>query len=138
MVPFMKVLFVPHNHTVVPHGIPLLALKQKCLDPSIETAFLLPRAYHSLGRILNINVLNIDHSGFRIEMEAYGQFRPDVVVDDCSPSTGHAAKFAGLPRITILRTGTFPGYVPRNPTHGHSMGNIRSNRPDATYLGLSR
>src|SRR5947209_4517323 len=134
----MRVLFVPNELAVIPHGIPLLGLNEK-LDKSFTTAFLLPRAYHSMKRACNVNVLDIDYKGFRSEMQAYGQFRPDVVVDDCSLRTGHAAAFSELPRITVLRTGTFPGYTPRNPRHRHSMGfNLNLDLPDVTCLGLKQ
>jgi len=135
----MRVLFVPNETVVIPHGIPLLALNQQCQDQRFETAFLLPRGYHSIRRPLDINILNIDYNGFRSEMQAYGEFRPDVVVDDCSLRTGHAAALSGLPRVTILRTGTFPGYVPGNPLHRHSMGfTANLNLPDITWMGLKQ
>jgi hypothetical protein len=135
----MRVLFVPHHTATIPHGIPLLALNQKRLDPSVETTFLLPRPFHTIRRAMGVNVLDIDHQGLRTEMQAYGTYKPDVVVDDCSLSTGYAAALSGIPRVTILRTGTFPNYVPRNSRHRHSMEfDLQVRLPDVTFMGLAQ
>ncbi|HEV3199361.1 MAG TPA: nucleotide disphospho-sugar-binding domain-containing protein [Bryobacteraceae bacterium] len=135
----MRVLFVPNALVVASHGVPLLALNMRSAGHSIETAFLLPRGFHGVRHNFDIDVLDIDHDGFRTEMQAYGKFRPDVVVDDCSLSTGHAAAFARIPRVTVIRTGTFPGYTPRSAAQRHSMGfNVKLGVPDVTCIGLKQ
>src|SRR4051794_15996792 len=108
----MRVLFVPIRICVVSHGISLLALDGMLEGHSMDTAFLLPRRYHKMMSELGANVLDIDYGGFRHELEAYGRFRPDVVVDDCSGDTGIATRLQMKPRITIHRTGMFPGSTP--------------------------
>ena len=117
----MKVLFVPMMAGGLSHLLPLMALNKMLANTSVETAFLVPRQQHALLRAGGIEILDIDHQGFRSEIPAYKKFAPDVVVDDASLSTGAATLFTGVPRIAIHRTGMFPGDVPRNPKHGHSM-----------------
>jgi UDP:flavonoid glycosyltransferase YjiC (YdhE family) len=133
----MKVLFVPIN-SQVSHIIPLLALEHKLRGTPIEAAFLLPANRHDLVRQSGARVLEVDHQSFRTEMKGYGMFSPDVVVDDCSLTTGYAAKLSRIPRITIQRTGIFPGGRPRNPLHRHSMVSDLSGIPDVTALGLKQ
>ncbi|MCP4150221.1 MAG: hypothetical protein GY757_20910 [bacterium] len=117
----MKILFIPYNGGVVPHGIPLIALKNKLHRSEFETAFLFPSKYHRMGKAIGLNVLDIDHAvgtnDFRTEMFAYGNFKPDIVVDDASPSTYFASRFEGIPRVAVRRTGMFTGGVPRNKDH---------------------
>jgi UDP:flavonoid glycosyltransferase YjiC (YdhE family) len=118
----MKVLFVPLNE-VLSHVIPLLALNRKLIGSNVETAFIMPRAGHRLFRQTGVNVLDIDHRGLRTEMVAYGRFSPDVVVDDLSLSTGYATALTGVPRVTIQRTGLFPGgKPPARPEGGLDRG----------------
>lgn len=136
----MKLLFVPMAEGWLAHLIPLLSLNRMLDGSPVETAFLLPRGFHKLLRSLGVNVLDIDHNGFRTELKAYKQFRPDVVLDDASLTTGYAAKLSRVPRVTIQRTGMFPGGRPRDPRHRHSMSSRidASNFPDVSFLGLAQ
>lgn len=131
----MRVLFVPSCNGGLAHQIPLLALNRK-LDASFETAFLLPRKMHQTLSIAGINILDIDHTGFRTEMFAYGQFSPDVVVDDCSITTGFATTLKRVPRVTIQRTGSLPGWTPRNKNHQHSSSFEKIKLPDTSVIGI--
>ena len=117
----MKVLFVPMMKGGLSHLLPLMALNKMLANTSIETAFLVPGEQHSMLKERGVPFLNIDHQGFRTEIPAYKKFAPDVVVDDASLTTAAATLFTGMPRVAIQRTGMFPGDVPRNPKHGHSM-----------------
>ena len=117
----MKVLFVPMLGGWLSHLLPLMALNKILANTSIETAFLVPREQHAMLRERGVPILDIDHNGFRTEIPAYKKYAPDVVMDDASLSTGAATLFTGVPRVAIHRTGMFPGDVPRNPKHGHSM-----------------
>ncbi|HEY0601399.1 MAG TPA: hypothetical protein VGD58_00745 [Herpetosiphonaceae bacterium] len=137
----MKVLFTSHLPPHIAHEIPLLALDTLARNAGIETAFLAPRSEHEFLRRMGAQVLDVDHIGFRTEMEAYGDFAPDVVIDDASFTTGFATAFSKIPRIAIQRTGMFPGKTPRNPRHRHSMRTadvqeIIKSLPDVTVLGL--
>lgn len=117
----MKVLFVPLPE--ISHIIPLLSLWRRLRGTAIESAFLVARRQHELVRRLGAEVLDLDHvHSFDVEMEAYRRFAPDVVVDDGCLSTWYATQRAGLPRVTLQRTGMFPGAAPRDPRHRHSMG----------------
>src|ERR1044072_6768583 len=117
----MKVLFVPMLQGGLAHLLPLVALNKMLAKTSIETAFLVPRQQHALLRDRGVPILDIDHQGFRSEIPAYKKYKPDVVVEDASLTTAAATLFTGVPRVAIQRTGMFPGDVPRNPKHGHSM-----------------
>jgi hypothetical protein len=137
----MKVLFTSHLPPHIAHEIPLLALDKLLENSGIETAFLAPSSEHEFLRRMGAQVLNVDHIGFRTEMEAYGEFAPDVVIDDASFTTGFATTLSKIPRIAIQRSGMFPGTVPRNPRHRHSMRTadvqeIIQSLPDVTVLGL--
>ena len=62
-----------------------------------------------------------------------------MVVDDMSLSTGYATALAGVPRVTIQRTGLFPGSAPKNKTHQHSLKVVSRDvrdLPDVTFMGL--
>lgn len=137
----MRVLFVPLPG-VIAHTIPLLALNRRLSGSSVETAFLAPQNLHRPLAQLNVKVLPVNHlgineNGFRTEMKAYGRFSPDVVVDDASLSTGFATAVTGVPRVTIQRTGMFPGGRPRNNNHQFSMTVPRpEDVPDLSFLGL--
>lgn len=140
----MKVLFVPIPEGGPSHLIPLLALNNMLSGTSIKTAFLLTQPYHKLIRQLGVNVLDIPHrrfsdNGFRSEMQAYGKFAPDVVVDDSSLTTGFATTLCNIKRVTMQRTGIFPGEKHSNSNHVHSgfPADIRD-LPDASFLGLPR
>lgn len=119
----LRILFVPNTGAVIPHLLPLLALDFRLESSRHETAFLAPAAFHKSLRNERRNVLDIDYrseSLFRDEMAACGHFRPDVIVDDFSLSVLLTAKVANKPRITLLRTGSFPGGQPRDSAHRHS------------------
>src|SRR6266545_3972611 len=113
----MRLLFVP-KRLGLSHLIPLLSLNAKLTDASIKRAFLAPYKHHAHLRAMGIDVLNIDHErterGLRNEIAAFQQFRPDMVIDDCCFTTGIAAGIMGIPRITIQRTGMFPGMMPKS------------------------
>src|SRR5262245_3387940 len=106
----MNVLFVPFPEGNIAYYIPLIALNNMLSESSIKTAFLVNQHWQQLLKQNGLNVLDVAHDGFRSEMEAYGRFDPDVVVDDFSCfTTGFATKLAEIPRIAIQRTGWFPG-----------------------------
>ena len=136
----MKVLFVPMLQGGLAHLLPLVALNKMLANTSVETAFLVPREQHALLRAGGIEILDIDHQGFRSEIPAYKKYKPDVVVDDASLTTGAATLFTGVPRVAIHRTGMFPGDVPRNPKHGHSMkisdADLKTRWAGLAHLGL--
>ena len=136
----MKVLFVPMLQGGLSHLLPLVALNKMLANTSVETAFLVPRQQHAMLKERGVPILNIDHNGFRTEIPAYKKFAPDVVVDDASLSTGAASLFTGVPRVAIHRTGMFPGDVPRNPKHGHSMAisaaDLKNKWAGLAHLGL--
>lgn len=123
----MKILFIPNAGAVVPHLAPLMALALK-LDPvAHEVGFLAPARFHASVRSLGKQVLDIDYRperAFQDEMSACTRFRPDVIVDDFSLVTLLTATLMDLPRVTIARTGAFPGYVPRDANHCHSCESI--------------
>jgi hypothetical protein len=136
----MKVLFVPMLQGGLSHLLPSLALNKMLANTSIETAFLVPGDQHPMLRARGVPILDIDHNGFRSEIPAYKKFKPDVIVDDASLSTGAATLFTGVPRVAIHRTGMFPGDLPRNPKHGHSMhltrADLKKRWAGLAYLGL--
>jgi hypothetical protein len=136
----MKALFVPMLQGGLAHLLPLVALNKMLANTSVETAFLVPRQQHAILRQSGIKVLDIDHQGFRSEIPAYKKYAPDVVVDDASITTAAATLFTGVPRVAIQRTGMFPGDVPRNKKHGHSMAiskdDLKSKWAGLASLGL--
>jgi hypothetical protein len=132
----MKVLFVPYCGGVISHEIPLVALDRMLSNTSVETAFLASPVSHRLLGALGSKVLSIDHANFRTEMMAYGKYAPDVVVDDGSYTTGIATTMSGLPRVSVMRTGMFPGGARRNESHRHSMAIFNQPPPDISVLGL--
>lgn len=135
----MRVLFVPFRGRLA-HILPLVALNKMLANTSIESAFLVPRQQHAMLRESGVQVLDIDYQGFRTEIPAYKKYAPDVVVDDASITTGAATLLTGVTRIAIQRTGMFPGDVPRNPTHRHSMAistaDLKSKWAGLAHLGL--
>ncbi|HEV2147875.1 MAG TPA: hypothetical protein VGR37_10775 [Longimicrobiaceae bacterium] len=142
----MKVLFVPWRNGGLSHLIPLVALHRMLRARSVETAFLLsddwPKKLGEKNRILqqlDIPVLPIDYCNLiRSELRAYREFVPDVVVDDCSLTTGYASKRYGMPRVSIRRTGSFPFERPRNAAHRHSMPLAVEQLPDMRPYGFQR
>lgn len=140
----MKVLFTLLHAGGLAHLNPLIALNLQCQEKGIETAFLVPKFRHNFLRKYELNVLDVDHQsaekmGFRTEMQAYGKFLPDVVIDDASLTSYFAAKFYQLPRISIQRTGMFPNSTFRQPNHKHSIGNFDMSKvPDVSYLGIKQ
>ena len=120
----MRVLFLPCVTSVPSHLIPLLALNRMVKDQRIETAFLVSRVSRDYLRQMGTEVLDIDHKDFRTEMQAIGEFSPDVIVDDMSLTTMFTTLLSKTPRVTIQRTGIFRGYRARNPKHVHSVVGI--------------
>lgn len=142
----MKLLFIPSPSGGLAHLIPLLALRRLVVDDSWQSAFLLPQHMHGLVKEMGYEVLNLDHqpfgsSGFRSEMRACHTFAPDVLIDDCGLTTGFTASLMHIARVTIQRTGIFPGGVARNPRHRHSLNlsdNDLRHLPDLTVMGLKQ
>ncbi|MBD3557351.1 hypothetical protein H6S82_00510 [Planktothrix sp. FACHB-1355] len=138
----MKVLFTFLYRGGLAHLNPLIALHYQCRRQNIETAFLVPRFRHEFLKKFNLNVLDIDHQpsekmGFRTEIQAYGKYKPDVVIDDMSMTTQFAAQVSQLPRITIQRTGIFPFETRVNPKHQHSMDPFDISKiPKVSFLGI--
>jgi hypothetical protein len=136
----MKVLFVPMLQGGLAHLLPLVSLNKMLANTAVETAFLVPRQQHAILRESGVEVLNIDHQGFRSEIPAYKKYAPDVVVDDASLTTAAASRLTGVTRVAVQRTGMFPGDVPRNKKHGHSMAistaDLKSKWAGLAYLGL--
>jgi hypothetical protein len=87
-----------------------------------------------------LNVLDIDYyqGKFRKELTAYGRFSPDVVIDDTNPTTGFTTTLAKLPRVTIQRTGFFPGGVPCDPNYRLSFEMNVKRMQDVTFMGLQQ
>jgi len=113
--------------------VPLIALNRQLDLGKHQTAFLVPRIYHTALKSMGLSVLDIDYRqehAFRNEMAACWNFRPDVMVDDFSMTALFTAKLAKKPRITILRTGAFPGASPRDATHRHSSESANGSRID--------
>lgn len=134
----MKVLFVPgHKGGVIAHGIPLLALSRQ-LNSSFASAFLLPKSHWDFFRHRGANVLPIDHSELRTQMVAHAQFKPDVVVDDLSISTAFAHMLTPFPRVTMQRTGSFPGEAAPAPGSEHSSDASLRSLPDLSWMGLPK
>ncbi|HEX7813580.1 glycosyltransferase [Dyella sp.] len=83
----------------------------------------------TLGR----QVLDIDYqaqSSFRDEMAACGAFQPDVILDDFSMVALLTAQVTETPRITVARTGVFPGGLPSNRNYRHSCESLGEGRFD--------
>jgi hypothetical protein len=120
--PLLPTSVVGHRYaTPIAHIVPLLAL-WRLRARSVESAFLLNGPQHHRGRIKDLTVLEIDHRGeLETELAAYRLFKPDVVVDDCSLTTGTATHAAGVARVAIVRTGVFEGYVPKDARQRHSL-----------------
>jgi UDP:flavonoid glycosyltransferase YjiC (YdhE family) len=131
----MRVLFVPMAPTPIisgrvpadryatplSHVITLLAL-WRLLPASFESAFLLSAPEQHHRRVKNMRVLPIDHRGLlQTELSAYRQFKPHVVVDDTSLTTGFATIEAGIPRVTLARTGVFRDYAAKDARHRHTL-----------------
>ena len=122
----MRILFVPNAGAVVPHLVPLLALDSRHVPRAYESAFLIPSRFHASLKQLGRQVLDIDYraeTAFRDEMAACGQFQPDVIVDDFSMVTLLTSSVAEVPRVTIARTGAFPGSC-RGSNDRHSCESI--------------
>ena len=123
----MRILFVPCPGAVFPHAVPLIALNTRLEAGRHETAFLVPRNSRDLLTRRHLKVLDIDYAReqqFRSEMLACGNFRPDVIVDDMSPTALLTATLSNKPRVSIRRTGDFPSRPPSDPTYSHSSGTL--------------
>lgn len=134
----MRVLFVPgHRQGAIAHGIPLLALSRQ-LEPSFVSAFLVPKGYWSFFRERGASVLDIDHDELKTQMIAHARFKPDVVVDDLSFTTAFAHELRPFPRVTIQRTGSFPGESAPAPGREHSADPALKSLPDLSWMGLAK
>jgi hypothetical protein len=134
----MRVLFVPgHRRGAISHGIPLLALSRQ-LDSSFVSAFLAPKRHWDFFRDRGANVLDIDHDELKTQMIAHTRFKPDVVVDDLSFTTSFARQLTSFPRVTIQRTGSFPGEMAPAPDLEHTADSALSSLPDLAWLGLAK
>lgn len=134
----MRVLFVPaHGYGTIAHGIPLLALSRQ-LDSSFVSAFLVPKRHWDFFRRRGANVLDIDHDDLKTQMIAHARFKPDVVVDDLSFTTAFAHQLTPFSRVTIQRTGSFPGEVAPVSGREHSADVTLRSLPDLSLLGLAK
>ena len=108
----MRILFIPCVATPIPHLLPLLALAARLDRSRHHCAFLVPAAFHEALRQVGYEALPLDNqprTGFRQELAAQRLFRPDVVVDDLSATALMSTRIAKTPRVTVRRTGLFPG-----------------------------
>jgi hypothetical protein len=134
----MRVLFVPaHAYGTIAHGLPLLALSRQ-LNSSFVSAFLVPKRHWDFFRRRGANVLDIDHDDLKTQMIAHARFKPDVVVDDLSVTTAFAHQLTQFPRVTIQRTGSFPGEVAPVSDSEHSADRTLRSLPDLSWLGLAK
>jgi UDP:flavonoid glycosyltransferase YjiC (YdhE family) len=108
------------------------------LDSSCVAAFLLPQRHWDFFRRRGADVLNIDHDELKTQMIAHAQFKPDVVVDDLSFTTAFARQVKPFPRVTIQRTGSFPGEMTPAPDREHSAAPALKSLPDLSRLGLAK
>jgi UDP:flavonoid glycosyltransferase YjiC (YdhE family) len=135
----MRILFVSFSGPS--HLIPLLRLNALIRKPGVTTAFLIDqKGKDTYGRMLmnmGITVLRCTY-GYTIssELAAYHAFQPDVVVDDCSFTTGYCCQLRSIPRISIVRTGTFPFTEPMHKDHQHSLPVDINTLPDVSSYGL--
>lgn len=139
----MRVLFVPMAGGGIAHLFPLVALHRQTSASDIKAAFLLQKDAWPAAAALSLDLVEVDHQhflngGFRSEMRAYHLFKPDVVVDDTGLSTAFAADLMKVPRVTIQRTGAFPGEALDDARHHHSLDFEMTDLPDVTLLGLSQ
>lgn len=138
----IKILFVPHPGGGPSHLIPLVALfKMLEAGEDIQASFFLSKELKVYSDILESNrVEYLDiHNARTIssELSAYSKYEPDIVIDDTSFSTGYAVQMHPVSRITIRRTGLFPGVPPRNKNHVHSIGSLED-LPDVRMFGLQK
>ncbi|HEX5085924.1 MAG TPA: nucleotide disphospho-sugar-binding domain-containing protein [Blastocatellia bacterium] len=105
-----------------------------------KTAFLLPRSKRHLAAKFGLDSIDIDYlynqHSFRTELRAYGLFSPDVVIDDTNPVTGLTTALVKLPRVTIQRTGLFPGGAPCDPNYEFSLKFDMTQIPNMAFMGL--
>lgn len=136
----MRILFVSFNGPS--HLIPLLRLNELIKRPGISTGFLIDQqgkdTYGELLVKMGITVLPCTY-GYTIssEIAAYHLFQPDVIVDDCSFTTGYCCQLTSTPRVSIVRTGTFPFTVPMYKHHQHSLPFDVNTLPDVSCYGLT-
>ncbi|SHN36094.1 glycosyltransferase [Mucilaginibacter sp. OK098] len=116
----IRALFIPNP--MPSHIIPLIALAKQLNTESFETAFLLPAAFHKYVRKFNLKVLEIDRrlqDKTTPELIAFSKFKPDLVVDDLNYTTAFSTRFAGIPRVSVVRRGIIP-YEKNTPGYQHS------------------
>src|SRR5262245_52142819 len=137
----MRVLFIPFGGSVS-HSIPLIALSRMLDKAAFKVAFLLPRGRHPLAARFGLDTVDIDYlydqHSFRNELRAYGLFSPDVVIDDTNSVTGLTTEFVNLPRVTIQRTGLFPGSVPCDLSYEFSLEFDMKHVQNMAFMGLSQ
>lgn len=139
----MKILYIPCHSGGYSHIIPSLILDRMLDKAEHESVFLLTRhakdRYSAFYNRYNIKVLHIDYDGsVSAEKLAYETFKPDVIVDDFSFSTGFLCKTYSIPRVSIQRTGAFSGTLPKNECHRHSSGVDLTKFPDLTKFGFKQ
>jgi UDP:flavonoid glycosyltransferase YjiC (YdhE family) len=121
----MRVLFVPYAGSPVTHLLPLVALASRLARGRDEPLFLAPRTLHCALASLGLPVVDVDYQqkdAFRAEMRAYAECCPDVVVDDLSGTVLLSTTLTKRPRVTVRRSGDFPGAVARNRSHRYGLG----------------
>lgn len=136
----MRILFVSFNGPS--HLIPLLRLNELIKRPGVSTAFLIDQqgkdTYGQMLVNMGITVLQCTYAyTISSEIAAYHVFQPDAVVDDCSFTTGYCCRLRSIPRVSIVRTGTFPFTVPMCKNHQHSLPIDMTKLPDVSCYGLT-
>ena len=115
----MKVLFILHLEDAASHLIPLIALNKKIEEAGIQTAYILYRnsirAYRYALQQFDLKTLSLDHKcRISSELPAYIGFSQKMIVDDTSLVIEYAIQKYPIVRITILCTGIFLDFIPRN------------------------
>jgi UDP:flavonoid glycosyltransferase YjiC (YdhE family) len=137
----LRVLFIPHPLGGISHLIPLINLYRQ-LKGKVESAFFLAEpTKQQQGKLLTaafgLNILRTNHNyTISSELAAYSEFDPSIVVDDTNLVTAYARQIRPLPRVTILRTGSFPNIAPKNRHHTHSMGHTVDQMPSVAPYGF--
>lgn len=124
-----RILFIPAYSGLPSHFIPLLKLYQLLDTNRYDAAFLLPKLsreevrssqlvkfnphaeYYYGGEFLSHFDVPRVSAGQRFsvlaEIKVYKQFRPDLIIDDCSVTTALALQIHPIPRATLVRAGVF-------------------------------
>ena len=134
-----RVLFIPYFRGIPSHLITLLKLYQRLDAERYEAAFYLPRHAGGNGSApasdevtrffyggefydrIGVPILDVDMKvPVSSDLAAYERFKPDLIIDDCSLSTGLVRRMRKVPRVTLLRT-TFSESGSRDARHKHSV-----------------